>query len=73
TALSRGLGDVYKRQVMHLLANQTWKEAAQHQTTVEVQRAVAVFLQHIEKMSGHRFADDNICLLYTSDAVDEFR
>lgn len=46
--------------VMHLLANQTWKEAAQHQTTVEVQQAVAVFLQHIEKMSGHRFADDNI-------------
>ncbi|MBR0621917.1 MULTISPECIES: BglG family transcription antiterminator [Bacillus] len=46
--------------VMHLLANQTWKEAAQHQTTVEVQQAVAVFLQHIEKTSGHRFADDNI-------------
>nr|WP_223250697.1 BglG family transcription antiterminator [Bacillus pumilus] len=46
--------------VMHLLANQTWKETAQHQTTVEVQQAVAVFLQHIEKMSGQRFAEDNI-------------
>lgn len=46
--------------VMHLLANQTWKEAAQHQTTVEVQQAVTVFLQHIEKISGHRFADDSI-------------
>ncbi|MEK4323416.1 MULTISPECIES: PTS sugar transporter subunit IIA [Bacillus] len=46
--------------VMHLLANQTWKEAAQHQTTVEVQQAVTVFLQHIEKTSGHRFADDSI-------------
>lgn len=46
--------------VMHLLANQTWKEIDEHQTTEEVRQAVTQFLQHIEKTSGHRFVDDDI-------------
>ncbi|WP_255233562.1 BglG family transcription antiterminator [Bacillus altitudinis] len=46
--------------VMHLLANQTWKEIDEHQTTEEVRQAVTRFLHHIEKTSGHRFVDDDI-------------
>ena len=34
--------------VMHLLANQTWKEIDEHQTTEEVRQAVTRFLQHIK-------------------------
>ena len=36
---------------MHLLANQTWKEIDEHQTTEEVRQAVTQFLQHIEKQA----------------------
>ena len=56
---SRGLGDVYKRQGMELLASRTG-------------HSLAEFCDHLDVVvHGTTTADNTICLLYTSDAADE--
>ena len=56
---SRGLGDVYKRQLQDFLV-----AAAEGDLDPEQQRALEAYLE------GHPAAR-NDCLLYTSDAADE--
>ena len=56
---SRGLGDVYKRQVSSLAENLLQKAG------------LATFKHNIMPINKQANRENNVCLLYTSDAADE--
>ena len=77
---SRGLGDVYKRQVLyhplqlpyHTIAKTYWCQIQCHyQSTIDNHIAIYHPMESGWVLAVHLHLDTYICLLYTSDAADE--
>ena len=65
---SRGLGDVYKRQLFHLSQPRAFGAMGRDQNPLPSQRVIAA----MRMLSGDKVATHvETCLLYTSDAADE--